>query len=202
MTNETFGGNGTEAGLFEKTETIDTSKNVHARSFWETVGEAATKAIKTIAEAPRSKGVYASTFTYGIPEIADGYVTDTTLHEDYITSAPASQSWLRKVTGKNQYVAGAAVLDGEDEGTYIDSTLVEGAKRFIVSYTNEDFSEAGKYAVHFVEAVKTEKHEDAHYRLGILSEDAAEGHAGREVAKLAGIDGAVSFAVKHYSLAA
>jgi hypothetical protein len=193
MTNQIFGGKGIEA-LFD--ETVDTSKNVQARSFLEAAVKIAVEAFKAVADAPR-KGVYASTLTYGIPEINDGYTTSTTLLGDYIASAPASQNWLKKATGKHgSYVAGAAVLDGEDAGTYIDSTLVEGAKRFIVSYTSEDFREAGKYAVHFVEAVKTDRHEDAHYRLGILNEGAAEGYAAREVEKLAGKDPVVSFAYR------
>jgi hypothetical protein len=198
MTNQIFGGKGIEAGLFD--ETVDTSKNVHARigvDFIEKIAKAVIEGVKAVADTPRNTGVYASTLTYGIPQIADGYTTSTTLLNDYIASVPASQAWLKKVTGKHgSYVAGAAVLDGEDAGTYIDSTLVEGAKRFIVSYTNNDLGEAGKYAVHFVEAVKTDKHEDAHYRLGILNEGAAEGHAASEFARLAGKDPLAGFAYR------
>jgi hypothetical protein len=194
MTNQIFGGNGIVAGLFD--ETVDTSKNVHARSFLEAAGKIAVDAFKAIADAPR-KGVYASTLTYGIPEINDGYTTSTTLLGDYIASAPASQNWLKKVTGKHgSYVAGAAVLGGEDAGTYIDDTLIEGAKRYIVNYTDGNLEAAKKYAVHFVEAVKTDRHEKAHYELNILSENGAEGYAVSEFGKLAGRDPIVSFAYR------
>jgi hypothetical protein len=178
-------------------EDIDTSKNVHARSFLEAVGKIAADAFKAIADTPRNTGVYASTLTYGIPQIADGYTTSTSLLNDYIASAPASQNWLKKVTGKHgSYVAGAAVLGGEDAGTYIDDTLVEGAKRYIVNYTDGNLEEASKYAVHFVEAVKTDRHEKAHYELNILNENGAEGYAVSEFGKLAGRDPIVNFAYR------
>jgi hypothetical protein len=177
-------------------EDIGTSKNVHARSFLEAVGKIAADAFKAIADTGK-RGAYASTLTYGIPEIADGYTTSTTLLNDYIASAPASQNWLKKVTGKHgSYVAGAAVLGGENEGTYIDDTLIEGAKRYIVNYTDGNLEAAKKYAVHFVEAVKTDRHEKAHYELNILNENGAEGYAVSEFGKLAGRDPIVNFAYR------
>jgi hypothetical protein len=188
MTGENFIGEASKA-LFS--EEIDTSK------FLQGLGKAAMGALKVVLSAPKNRGVYASTLTYGIPEINDGYTTSTTLLGDYIASAPASQAWLKKATGKHgSYVAGAAVLGGEDAGTYIDDTLIEGAKRYIVNYTDGNLEAAKKYAVHFVEAVKTDRHEKAHYELNILNENGAEGYAVSEFGKLAGRDPIVNFAYR------
>lgn len=193
MTNHDFG-RGKEAGFIAATETIDTSKNVQARSIWTDIGEAVVKTAigigKNVVSAPNNTDVYAHARTYGYSAPAFDYVSnqDNTGGFDHIKyiakyvdpiAKSAEQAWLQKITeSRGKYVFGAAVLGGENRGIYAHDGLLENAGRYVK--TEDD-----KYLPAFAEAILTvgkpagpekKSHERAHLD-GVIDETAAETYA-------------------------
>jgi hypothetical protein len=110
-------------------EDIDTSKNVHARSIWSDIGEAAVKAavgtFKTVVSAPKNVGVYAHArtdqgsagFTYGINPGAVGLYRAVATGDYPVTDT--DQWFLKRITGKDSFVYGA----NDDGKLYADRNL-------------------------------------------------------------------------------
>ena len=164
--------------------------DVHARGFWdiaEKAVKAVGKAVGEVADAPRRNGIYARTGGYSgnaAPEIYPEH-DRVDLLDDY-NIIPASQGWLQRITGKmGEYVFGASVDGGEDDGIYIDEELEENARMFEKSYLGGISDGVRKYAADFVEAALTKAHEIGHYVLGIEDEGEAEDFAQQKVYRMA-----------------
>ncbi|UCD02938.1 MAG: hypothetical protein JSV63_04105 [Candidatus Aenigmatarchaeota archaeon] len=178
----------------------------HSRSL---LGDIADTAIRTVfkgAKAVAERGkARTEPYTGAGANVESGRVysdADVIPIEDYITARPASQSWLRWITGKiRDYVYGASVDDSEHEGTYIDEGLFERAKRYLEHYWEGAKDKARKYAADFVEGILTDGHERGHY-----NEKYGGDAEGERLAERAGRgwlnylrehDEAVDFAVRH-----
>lgn len=167
------------------------------------IGSAIKKSgvLKGYPRAAQAKSVSYTGFDAVYPvtmtDVDMNYVTSTSL-EPYVRSKPAKQKWLQYVTDKKgQYVFGASIDHGEDEGTYIDETLFENAGKYASNFWKGLKEKARKYAKYFVEAIVTDGHEyDGHYRGGIKSEVGAEEKGIRRLNYLRKMDPAVDFAVR------
>ncbi|MBN2330719.1 MAG: hypothetical protein JXC85_02790 [Candidatus Aenigmarchaeota archaeon] len=179
----------------------------HARSdsLWGQVAEAIGKKAVEIGKgvlrgySRDEKAAYAYART-GIPTAGDvpgGYSKIDALLGSYGASR-ASQPWLKEVTGKSNYVFGAAVPEGPDEGIYVDEGLVRKAGKYISSLARGLKQKAREYASDFIETLLTLDHEYAHKNKGIRNDQAAEQYAEESLIRLAKDDSTVGFALQEY----
>jgi hypothetical protein len=188
------------------TESVDAGR-AHARSdsFWVTIAEKIAKKAADIGrgvvrgysrEAVPSYA-YARTGDLGDVKITGPYSPIDGIVDRY-EAKPATQSWLKRATGKKDYVFGAAVTEGSDAGIYVDEGLLLRAGKYVSNLTRGLTKKAKEYAGDFVETLLTLAHEDGHLNKGIRDEQAAEHYAKQKVYRLAEADSSVGFALKEY----
>lgn len=187
-------------------EKVDAEKTqARSDSFWggvlSTIGEKAAEIGTGVFRgySRHSNAAYAHART-GIPSAGDVPGEHPRINEllDRYGAERAPQSWLKDVTGKSNYVYGAAVPDGPDEGIYVDGGLVRKAGKYISNFTSGFKNKAREYASDFVETLLTLGHEYAHKVEGIRNEIKAEQYAVEHLNKLAVADSAVGLALKEY----